>query len=269
MRCDSNSSPAPNLLTTIRVHFPWCLKDTHCCTPQVYLVGGQLGFPAHFPATEMLSGKHLPALAGCKEKKQAPPTLHPSSWRINSSISHPWHRLHLSPQLLPVSITTTPFVPRCVVQCVAAKLLFFLNAWANCNWDARPALTIVFLLCNHQHNLHASWTKKCTGWNSQNLLRWPLKCFPSVTLPLQRFCNVNKSTNKPSITWPESYQPVPLWVAGEWASSTKSQGLFFSFQWKFPITSCVTEVTDGLLEQLPFLWDQLQAASLELISSHV
>lgn len=41
------------------------------------------------------------------------------------------------------------------------------------------------------------------------------------------------------------------------------------FQWKFPITSCVAEVTYGLLEQLPFLWDQLQAASLELITSHV
>lgn len=48
----------------------------------------------------------------------------------------------------------------------------------------------------------------------------------------------------------------------------KVSGLFF-VSVEIPITSCVTEVTGGLLEQLPFLWDQLQAASLELISSHV
>ena len=86
-------------------------------------------------------------------------------------------------------------------------------------------------------------------------------------LACARFCNVSKSANKPSVTGAESYRPAPPRVAGERASSMQSQVWFF--QWKFPITHCVAAISYLLLEQLPFLWDQLQTVSLELLTSHV
>ena len=86
-------------------------------------------------------------------------------------------------------------------------------------------------------------------------------------LACARFCNVSKSTNKPSVIGAESYRPAPPQVAGERARSMQSQ--FWFFQWKFPITSCVADISYLLLEQLLFLWDQLQTVSLELVTSHV
>lgn len=47
------------------------------------------------------------------------------------------------------------------------------------------------------------------------------------------------------------------------------QSQFCFFQWKFPITSSVGGIGYLLLKLLPFLWDQLQTVSLELITSHV
>lgn len=104
---------------------------------------------------------------------------------------------------------------------------------------------------NHWQELHR--------WKPLNLILLPL-CHCARA----RFCNVSTSTNKPSVTGAESCGPAAL---GNRPAPGSLAFAFFSGN--SPSPACAAGWSYLLLEQLPFLWDQLQTVSLELITGHV